>query len=42
MEEIKASMPEKITMTWEAVYSRRTNVDSLYDMPGLDVISPVW
>lgn len=42
MNEIKASMPEKITMTWEAVYSRRTNVEKLYDMPGLDVISPVW
>lgn len=39
---IKDSMPEKITMTWEAVYSRKTDVSSLYDMPGLDVISPVW
>lgn len=37
-----AELPEKITMTWEAVYSSRTNVSKLYDMPGLDVISPVW
>lgn len=37
-----AELPEKITMTWEAVYSSRTNVSNLYDMPGLDVISPVW
>jgi len=42
MNGIKESMPDKITMTWEAVYSRKTDVSSLYDMPGLDVISPVW
>ncbi len=34
--------PDIITMTWEAVYSRKTDVSSLYSMQGLDVISPVW
>lgn len=42
IDEKVAALPEKITMTWEAVYSRRTDVSKLYDMPGLDVISPVW
>jgi spore germination protein YaaH len=37
-----AALPEKINMTWEAVYSRATNVENLYDMPGLNIISPVW
>lgn len=35
-------LPEKINMTWEAVYSAKTDVSKLYDMPGLDIISPVW
>lgn len=39
---INETLPEKINMTWEAVYSGGTNVDKLYEMPGLDVISPVW
>lgn len=37
-----SSLPEYINMTWEAVYSRATDVDALYPMPGLDIISPVW
>lgn len=35
-------LPDKINMTWEAVYSAPTKVENLYEMPGLDVISPVW
>ena len=29
-------------MTSEAVYSRTTDVKNLYEMKGLDLISPVW
>lgn len=39
---LKEMLPDKINMTWEAVYSGGTKVDSLYEMPGLDIISPVW
>lgn len=39
---MKSDLPMPLNMTWEAVYSARTNVDNLYDMPGLDIISPVW
>jgi spore germination protein YaaH len=39
---IKEALPEKINMTWEAVYSGGTDVSKLYEMPGLDIISPVW
>jgi spore germination protein YaaH len=42
MEESVESLPDKINMTWEAVYSAKTDVSKLYDMPGLDIISPVW
>ncbi|WP_240842883.1 glycosyl hydrolase family 18 protein [Acidaminobacter sp. JC074] len=42
IDEKRNALPEKITMTWEAVYSRKTDVSSLYSMQGLDVISPVW
>lgn len=39
---VRSALPEKINMTWEAVYSAKTNVSKLYDMPGLNIISPVW
>lgn len=42
MDSILSQLPNKINMTWEAVYSAKTNVSKLYDMPGLHVISPVW
>lgn len=42
IDQINADLPSKINMTWEAVYSAKTNVSKLYDMPGLDIISPVW
>lgn len=38
----RSQLPEKINMTWEAVYNKKTDISKLYDMPGLDIISPVW
>jgi spore germination protein YaaH len=32
----------KINLTWEAVYSRNPNTQTIPDMPGLNVISPTW
>ncbi len=42
MQSIRDKQPEKIMMTWEAVYSRTPDVSKLYEMDGLNVISPVW
>lgn len=39
---IVEALPEYINMTWEAVYSRATDVSKINAMPGLDIISPVW
>jgi len=35
-------LPEKINMTWEPVYNVQPKIEDMYDMPGLDIISPVW
>ncbi len=32
----------KINLTWEAVYSRKINPDSIGPMPGVNVVSPTW
>lgn len=42
MDGIKDDYPDKLMMTWEAVYSKTTDVSNLYEMQGLDIISPVW
>lgn len=42
MNNIAASYPEKVMMTWEAVYSRNPNTSDLYEMDGLNIISPTW
>ena len=35
-------LDEPIMLVWEAVYSRNPNVDTLPDMPGVNVVSPTW
>ncbi len=42
MDEKKKLLPNKINMTWEAVYNQKTNISKIGEMPGLDIISPVW
>ncbi|MFS1514129.1 glycosyl hydrolase family 18 protein [Chengkuizengella sp. SCS-71B] len=33
---------EKINLTWEAVYNKKTDTTVIGNMPGLNVISPTW
>ncbi len=42
MDKKKSMLPDKINMTWEAVYNQKTNISKIGEMPGLDIISPVW
>ena len=45
----RASLPaweppldEPVMLVWEAVYSRNPDVDTLPEMPGINVVSPTW
>ncbi|RQD68584.1 MAG: hypothetical protein D5S00_08565 [Tindallia sp. MSAO_Bac2] len=40
--EWKPPMDEPLMLVWEAVYSRNPNVETLPDMPGVNVVSPTW
>lgn len=42
IDQVVGALPDKINLTWEAVYSVPTKVENLYPMQGLDIISPVW
>lgn len=42
IDNIKSKLPSKLMLTWEAVYSKTVNVSKLYEMEGLNIISPVW
>ncbi|WP_235929890.1 glycosyl hydrolase family 18 protein [Chengkuizengella marina] len=33
---------EKVNLTWEAVYNKKTDTTVIGNMPGLNVISPTW
>ncbi len=35
-------LDEPVMLVWEAVYSRNPNVDTLPEMPGVNVVSPTW
>ncbi len=35
-------LDESIMLIWEAVYSRNPDVDTLPEMPGVNVVSPTW
>ncbi|MEN1760333.1 glycosyl hydrolase family 18 protein [Anoxynatronum sibiricum] len=35
-------LDEPVMLVWEAVYGRNPNVDTLPDMPGVNVVSPTW
>ncbi|OJV62669.1 MAG: hypothetical protein BGO41_15735 [Clostridiales bacterium 38-18] len=39
---INKEVPEKIVMTWEAVYSYNPDPTTIPDLPNLNVISPTW
>ncbi|MDW7671777.1 MAG: glycosyl hydrolase family 18 protein [Bacillota bacterium] len=35
-------LDEPVMLVWEAVYGRNPDVDTLPDMPGVNVVSPTW
>jgi hypothetical protein len=35
-------LDEPVMLVWEAVYSRNPDVDTLPEMPGVNVVSPTW
>lgn len=39
---VKNFFDEKISMVWEAVYSRNPDTSTIGEMEGLDVIAPTW
>lgn len=40
--EWQSPLEEPLMLVWEAVYSRNPNVDTLPEMPGVNVVSPTW
>lgn len=38
----KAPLDEPVMLVWEAVYGRNPDVDTLPEMPGVNVVSPTW